>query len=147
MAHRRLGKSHSGKIQFLHELQTDGPARFPQTHLLQLPSANQSEIAVQIPDRDPKQPPNQPSIKETDPDTMFGIVPSDLISIRGTGLFSKDGQETSDLPDVILPVSVRVEDPRLGRALEPGSERPAITSVCFVKNELESRVPTLKSRQ
>jgi hypothetical protein len=86
--------------------------------------ADEPEVAVDVPDREPEEPAREPVIGAADDDAVERIGAPDLVAVDEVGplaLLPEEGQ----LADVVLGVAVGVEDEVLGRGAEAAREGAA----------------------
>ena len=112
--HRHFDHPAAPKLKFPHHFHTDHPAIADELNVGEQGAAEETEVAVHIPDFKAKQQSHQMLINATKRDPVSGVRTADLIAIHQVHSFVEGRQQSGQFADVVLPVPVSVEDEILG---------------------------------
>ena len=123
---RYFHHAEAGFVEFSGHLHADHTTgRFEIDHVEYL-SANETEIAIHIADRERKRKSHGAPICGADQDAVPGVGALDLVAIDEVDIRSQLGEQIMDFTDIVLAVPIRIKDQLFAGVLESGNESGAI---------------------
>src|SRR5688572_27504638 len=113
----------SGALRVLDELDADRSAVAAQRDALDDRAADKAEVAVYIVDWQPERPPHQKPVDAADVDPVHRILTRHLDAVDEMRVGGQQHQQDRELTDVVLSVTVGVENEVLGRRGESAPQR------------------------
>lgn len=129
---------HAGAFEHGDEFDADGAARRPQGFAGEERAADEPEIAIDVAEADAEEEAGELVVDGTDDFAVPGIVAGNFVAVDEAD-FGGDGfEEGGEIGDVVLAVTVGVEDELVGRGGETGAEGTAVAAVFGVGDDAEA---------
>jgi hypothetical protein len=129
MMNRNFFDPETRPFNLSHQFRADGSARECQRDRLQHVPAQQTKIAIDVPNPEAEKQPDQAMKRPPEQATMKRIGASDLVTVHDVNALPESRQQVAQFTDVVLPVAVGIEDKRLGRGLESASQSTPVSPV------------------
>ena len=129
MADRDLHHLQPRSIELSCHLHADHAACGLQRDDFENATANQAEIAIHVANRQPEGKAHCSAIRRPDPDPVPGIGAFHLVSVNEIDVWPELSQKVVDFANVILSVSVGIEDQILSGIPETGNESGSISKI------------------
>src|SRR5262245_41827816 len=139
MRHGYLGHPEAGLFELLGHFDTDDTTSGFQSNLFENVAAEESEVAVDVADRQSECPPHRAPIQGSYPDPIPRIGALDLVSIDQIDVRLEVGQKIVKFADVVLAVSVGVEDQVFPGVAETCDQGCAVTEVSLMMDNSQKR--------
>jgi hypothetical protein len=123
-----------------HHLNADHTAVACELNLLQKASLEDPEIAVDILDMQAEQEAHEALIDGTNDNPVPGIRSADLVPVYRINATPECLQHQRQFFDIILAVTVGIENKIFGAIREAGNESGTISSIGSMMNDLEKRI-------
>src|SRR5687768_13330645 len=139
MTHRYFRHPKPGLIELPGHFHADDTARGLELHDIKDLLSNQAEVAVHIANRQCKSETHGPAICGADQNAIPGVGSLYFVAVDEIDIGAHLSQEVVDLTNIVLSVTIGVEDQFLLRIRETRDERGAISAIPRVVNRANER--------
>ena len=129
MTDRDLHHLKPGIIELSGHFHADDAARGFERDDIEDTPANQAEVAVHVANRQREGKAHCPAIRGADPDPIPGVGAFHLVAVDEIDVGTELSQKVVDFADIVLSVSVGIEDQILSGIREAGDERGSISEI------------------
>src|SRR5687767_10347067 len=137
MAYRNLDHPESCELELLGHFDANNSASGFERNFIENVAAKESEVTVDIADREAERPAHCPAVEIADEDTVPGIRALDLVSIDHIDIGPHLRQQIVDLAHIVLPVTISIEDEVLSGVCEASNEGGTVAEIFGVMNSAE----------
>src|SRR5438874_11676476 len=137
MAHRNHDHPKSRQFEFFGHFNADHTASGFEGNRIEDMTAEQAEIAVDVANRQAKNPAHRAAVRSSDPDAIPGVGAYDLVTMHEIDVRTEFRKQIVHFADIVLAVAVGVEDQILLRVLEAGNQRSTVAEVPLVMNHAQ----------
>jgi hypothetical protein len=135
MTDRNFSHSESRDIEFPRHFHADDAAPRLESNSLEYVSAEQTEVAIHISNREAKRESHRAPVHLSDNDAVPRVGAFYFEAIHQVDIRTEFGKKIVNLADIVLPITVGIKDEIFCRVGETGNERSSITAVGFVVND------------